>query len=174
VDQIISGVCGVDTVCEVEYAEGTAPSDGASTEDEPSDGTSDRSAFATASSGTPGVGSLVSRVKLSVPLFGLAPATSIMTTTSSLVEVPRVDAAAPLELNVGVQTTEAAQSTLPVPLPTFPSGDALELASKGSSKVKLLTTYLSSEIRISRPVLLLQGAESDGGFFIYARARDAN
>jgi hypothetical protein len=39
--------------------------------------------------------------------------------------------------------------------------------------VKLLTTYLSSELRISRPVLTLQGAEADGGLFIYARSRDA-
>ena len=54
------------------------------------------------------------------------------------------------------------------PLPT-----TLRLAAQGSSTVKLLTTYLSSEIRISRPVLSLQGVEADGGFFIYARARDA-
>ena len=43
--QIISGVCGVDGACEVEYPEGTGPSDGASSADEPSDGTSDRAAL---------------------------------------------------------------------------------------------------------------------------------
>ena len=36
----------------------------------------------------PGAGALVSRVELSVPLFGfVTPATSIMTTTSTLAEV---------------------------------------------------------------------------------------
>jgi hypothetical protein len=177
--QIISGVCGVDTACEVDYPEGSGPSDGVSSADEPSDGTSDRASLgdyraAMGSFDQPGAAGLISRVELSVPLFGfVTPATSIMTTTSTLEEVPRADAAAPLELRVGVQTTEAVQSTLPLPLPVFPSGDALELASQGSSSVKLLTTYLSSELRISRPVLSLQGAEADGGLFIYARSRDA-
>lgn len=175
--QIISGVCGADGACEVEYPEGTGPSDGASSADEPSDGTSDRAALGDyrVAMGTfeqPNSAQLISRVELTVPLFGFTPATSVMTTTSTLNEVPSADAAAPVELSVGVQTTEAVQSTLPVPLPVFPSGDALELASKGSSSVKLLTTYLSSELRISRPVLSLQGAEADGGLFIYARTRD--
>jgi len=172
--QIISGVCGVDTMCEVEYEEGTAPSDGAVDADEPSDGTSDRSAFATATSGSAGVGSLVSRVELSVPLFGLLqPAKSIMTTTSTLVEVPSAEEAAPLEFTVGIETTEAMENTLTLPLPSFPSGNALELVAQGSSQVKMLTTFLSDELRIARPVLSLNGAEADGGLFIYARSREA-
>ena len=116
-----------------------------------------------------------SRVELEVPLFGLfAPAKSVMTTTSSLVEVLRPpSAAAPIELTVGIQTTEAAQNTLTLPLPTFPSGNALDFVAADSSKVKMLTTYLTQELRIARPVLSLNGVEADGGLFIYARARDA-
>lgn len=183
--QIISGVCG-ETGCEVDYEEGTAPSDGAASEDEPSDGTSDRSAFGTAATasspsaaaGTPG--SLVSRVELNVPLFGLMPAKSIMTTTSTLTEPDFAPAgsdvtgvASPIETTVGIETTEAKENTLTLPLPSFPSGTALEAVSQGSSKVRMLTTYLTDELRISRPVLSLDGAEADGGIFVYARARDA-
>ena len=68
--QIISGVCGVDTACEVEYAEGTAPSDGASSADEPSDGTSDRAAFATATSFGGAPGSTVRVPPLAAPQLG--------------------------------------------------------------------------------------------------------
>jgi len=177
--QIISGVCGA-AGCEVDYEEGTAPSDGAAAEDEPSDGTSDRSAFGTATTasspsaaaGTPG--SLVSRVELNVPLFGfLMPAKSIMTTTATLTEPDSVAAASPLEVKVGIETTEAMENTLTLPLPSFPSGSALEAAAQGSSQVRLLTTYLSDELRISRPVLSLDGADADGGVFVYARSRDA-
>ena len=56
----------------------------------------------------------------------------------------------------------------------FPSSSALEAAAEGSSTVRLRTTYLTQDLRISRPLLSLGDDElADGGIFVYARARDA-
>ena len=81
-----------------------------------------------------------------------------------------------MEVDLTVQTTQAAQSAIEELVPQlgsllgpFPSGDALEAIRKGSSTVKLRTTYLTSHLRVSRPVIDLDGTLDDSAVFVYSR-----
>ncbi len=180
--QTITGVCSEDIGCAFDEsapppgAASNEPSDGASNEDEPSDGTSDQSLG-------PSEPTLTSRVDLAITrLFGLPVMSSVMTTVSSVATVPAPDgegaALAPgtVEVDLTVQTTQAAQSAIEELVPQlgsllgpFPSGDALEAIRKGSSTVKLRTTYLTSHLRVSRPVIDLDGTLDDSAVFVYSR-----
>jgi hypothetical protein len=117
----------------------TDTSDGASEEDEPSDGASDWRF-------TPAIPQLISKVELSLGrLFGLPGQTSIMTTTATLRQPDAAVATAEgrlLDLEVEVQTTSAAQSSIASLLPplnalleNFPSGRALDMMAPGASQV---------------------------------------
>jgi len=163
--------------CLIECAPGppSSTSDGASAQDEPSDGTSDWRS----SSDVP---QLTSRVELSIDrLFGLPAQTSVMTTTAQLRQPDPAEAAEEgrvLELELAVQTTSAAQSTIASLLPplaslleNFPSGRALEAAAPGAATVRLSTTYLSDGLRISKP--LLEGVAGEQAVFVYVRDEDA-
>ena len=167
--QTIEGVCSDETGCAVPD-EAEPP---ASSPDEPSDGAD--ASWSQGASG--GEARLVSRVELRVSrLFGLPPASSVMTTRSSLPHPVRSSRAGVLETEVRVQTTSAERSSIAALLPpldallsNFPSGDALEMASKGSSAVTMRTTYLSEGLRITRPVLNVGGAEDASAVFVFAR-----
>ena len=172
---VIEGVCDEMTGCPVPD-EFDSTSDGASDGDEPSDGTSDPSAKRGGGSAT---GSLESRVELTTRLFGLPVASSIMTTTATVEGTDPAFAsdtgASTLDLELTIGTTTAAQSTLAQSIPQaagllgpFPSGDALEMASKGSSKVMLRTTYLTESMRISRPILA-DGVADPRSVFVYTK-----
>jgi hypothetical protein len=110
-----------------------------------------------------------------------------MTTVSSIKAAASSALDVPLEVELTIQTTEAAQSTLTELSALFPalfpavagllgpvsSGDALEVLRKGASKVRVITTYLSSSgLRISRPILELD-KEEERAVFVYAREPDA-
>ena len=99
-------------------------------------------------------GKFVSRVKVAT-LGGMA--TSIMTTRASIVGVDGVDG-----IRLRIETTKPEDSTVVKtflgPLgdvvnenaPPFPSGQALEQVSPGSSEVILRTTFCDEGLRISR------------------------
>lgn len=176
--QRFAGVCSDDVGCDIleDDCEDEKPSDGATTTgvgaSEPSDG-----------GNTPmptGEGSLVSEVDLQVArLFGLPRMESKMTTTAVVRTIPRAESSGDLpagafDVEVEVRTTSAKQSSIATLLPAlddalsnFPSGDALEALKKGSSLVKLRTTYLSDTVRVSRP--LLKGTAKDS-LFVYIRS----
>ena len=122
---------------------------------------------------------LESRGELTTRLFGLPVASSIMTTTATVEGTDPAFAsdtgASTLDLELTIGTTTAAQSTLAQSIPQaagllgpFPSGDALEMASKGSSKVTLRTTYLTESMRISRPILA-DGVADPRSVFVYTK-----
>lgn len=109
----------------------------------------------TASSGT-----LVSAVELTVFVFDalLPPLRGIVTTTTSA----RPDGADPSSLILEVQTTEVKQSDLPFTENIiFPSAEVLESFKAGSTTVRMSTSYLSTNMRISR--------NPDGDVFVYVR-----
>lgn len=174
VTQTLQGVCDEDEGCEVED-DGVedGPADGVKSEEEPSDGTSDKASLEAARNP-----SLVSEVSIEVSrLFGLSPMSSMMTTSAKLEEVRLGSVKSEIELTLKVDTTAAKDSTLlsmlPVfgELPTFPSGDAMELINAGSSRIRYRTSYLSDNLRISRYVTEIgeSGQLDDSAFFIYLR-----
>ena len=114
-------------------------------------------------------------------------AKSYMTTTSTVAQVLREEltgdvggASGSIDIELRVKTTAAKQSTIAGILPQlenfeFPSGDSLDAIVPRSSRVQLRTTYLTSTMRISRPVLQLEDAPignmdaSSNAVFVYAR-----
>ena len=168
--QRISGVCSEATGCELPD-ETDLPDDAATEADAtPSDGGYEPLDVS-------GVGSLQSVVQLEIGrLFGFPTAQSQMTTTAAVRSLPpSTDAPGAIDVELQIQTTAAKQSTISSLLPqledmlTFPSGDALEVVRARSSYVTLRTTYLSSTLRISRPVLQ-DRADDTGAVFVYARS----
>lgn len=174
VGPVVQEISGVQCIVQCSIDDNASPmdaSDGAGVPDEPSDGTSDWRF-------TPDVPQLISKVELSIGrLFGLPAQTSIMTTTADLRQPDAAVGAAEgrqLDLEVEVQTTSAAQSSIASLLPllgglfeNFPSGRALDMLAPGSSTVHLTTSYLSEGLRISRPVL--EGVDEKQAVFVYAR-----
>jgi len=169
--QRIGGVCSEERGCPVPEKDADGSSDGASSEAEPSDGTS--------APIPDGAGTLESQVELIVGRnFGLPEAKSLMTTTASVRPLP--PSGSILEVELRVERTSAEQSSIEALLPgfgdafRFPSGDALDALSPRSSTVVLQTTYLSSSLRISRPRLDLSAAPAPAdearSAFVYARA----
>ena len=177
--QRISGVCSDADGCEIDEDQDDEVfmSDGVQTSSEPLDGS-----YAPLPTG---VGTLESVVQLTIGrIFGLAAMESQMTTMAQVRTLPRIppdecfaeatpaDCSGVVEVELQVQTTAAKQSSLASVLPalddalTFPSGDALEVAKRRSSFVRIRTSYLSDTLRISRPVL--EGAVSDA-VFVYSR-----
>jgi hypothetical protein len=164
--QRISGLCGETIGCEVPTDDRGA---GAVEQSEPSEG-----------SDVPPpqveIGQLVSQVELSIGrnFFGVFPSPqSLMTTTCSIKELappPEVKGTqTTVSTELRIETTAAAESSIAQVLPgldgllTFPSGDALDLIRSQSSRVTLLTTYLSPTLRISRPVIVEdEDKERDG------------
>jgi len=120
-------------------------------------------------------GDLESQVKLEIGrLFGLPSMSSQMTTTAAVQTIPRKDGAVEVELQI--QRTSAKQSTIASLLPAleplleqFPSGEALELIRKGSSYVRLQSTFPTRDLRISRPTLVNAPDEEVDAIFVYVR-----
>ncbi|KAL1511178.1 hypothetical protein AB1Y20_005994 [Prymnesium parvum] len=175
VTQTISGVCDDELGCLVEgeeVADPDGPDDGAQTEEEPSEGTSDKQSFLASS-----VSQLVSEVGIEIKrLFGLPGMSSIMTTTATIERIGQGAVPSELELTLAVETTAARESTivslLPAfgELPTFPSGSTMELIKQGSSRVKYRVSYLTENFRISRYAVEKGNGEiSDSAFFVYRR-----
>lgn len=169
--QTISGVCSESTGCLF-----PEPDDVSQEQDVPSEGPSD------CGLPSPFAGSLTSEVELIIGRnFGLPAAQSYMTTTCTMRELPELrPSPSILNCEVRVETTAVKQSTLAALLPnvdemlSFPSGEALDAISAGSSKVRLMTTYLSSSaagLRISRPLIEAGGMGADElPVFVYVRA----
>ena len=148
----------------------------------PSDGVEAAAGSPNAASGG---GSLQSEVELIIGRsFGLPVAKSLMTTTCTVTELPPQagggGGACAIDVEIRVEKTAAKQSTLASMLPQlfssldsfeFPSGQALDALNPLSSRVRLRTTYLSPTLRISRPMLDLEGSGGDGkrAIFVYAR-----
>lgn len=201
VHQTITGVCSEWGCGADDPSQGAdAPTDGAATQDEPSDG-------GAAAVARP---SLVSRVELSIDrLFGFPAAKcrrpaaarlprrrpppapcprhvarrSIMTTTAYVSELPassQPSYGGAFDVSLSIATTSAAESTIAQTIPgleslltDFGSGDALESVAKGSSTVRMRSTYLDNSLRIARPVLSLgDGAADEGGVFVFVRDED--
>ena len=126
--------------------------------------------------------------------FGLPKAKSLMTTKCTVGTVlaeTLAEASAPspraIDVELRVETTTAAQSSLAAALPdvfaglnafAFPSGDALDAVAPRSSRVTMRTTYLSQTLRISRPMPDLADAppsgrgDGDGSRAVFVYARD--
>lgn len=164
--QTISGVCSEEEGCLLDEADDPDAAD----EMEPSDGT-DFSLPKQADA------QLESRVELIISrLFGLPAASSLMTTRSELPGPVRSPSPTTLETEIAIKTTSAEQSAIASLLPplgallqNFPSGDALEMLASGSSRLTLRTTYLSKSLRISRPLIELNGEQDSTSIFVYAR-----
>ena len=181
--QRIDGVCSEEDGCAVPEAGELEAGDGVTSELEPSDGLSSGSG--------PGFGapaafaSLESEVVLRIGRnFGLPAAQSLMTTSCVLSVLPREtgDAAgvpsSAIDVDVRVERTKAAQSTLAQLLPqlddalAFPTGDALDALSSGSATVRLRSTIIDNALRVARPLLDLgdgQLGAVDGPIFVYTR-----
>ena len=113
------------------------------------------------------IGTLVSRVKVAT-LNGMA--TSIMTTKAKIIGTKGFDG-----LELQVETTQPKDSTVvntllgPLAsvvesnLPAFPSGEALERVSPGSSRVVMKTTFCDETLRISR------NADEPNGIYVWTR-----
>lgn len=167
--QRFRGICSATAGCDV-----PADADGeGKSEAEPSEGSSVPL--------TPVPATFESEVELKIGrLFGLPAASSLMTTSGSVIEEVDSDAEAVVEVVLRVERTAARQSTIAQLLPAiddllaFPTGDALDAMSASSSRVLLRTTYLSPQLRISRPVLSLSSSSSAGRssecVFVYARS----
>ena len=116
--------------------------------------------------------------------FGLPAAKSLMTTSGRVGGAPSSSASASeVCVELRVERTAAKQSSIAALLPSldgllaFPTGDALDALAPGSSRVLLKSTFLSSTLRISRPVLDLAAApasataaDGEGAVFVYARS----
>ena len=100
-----------------------------------------------------------------------------MTTASKVQALPRqpYNPRSLIELEAVVEETKADQSTIASLLPaassflSFPSGTALEAVKKGSSTVRIRSTYVDDTLRIARPMLTLDGVDTEAGIFIYSR-----
>jgi len=121
-------------------------------------------------------GSLESQVEIRVGrLFGLpsTPWTTQMTTTAVVQPLPNQDGA--VEVELVIERTEARDSTIAQFLPQMesllgaPSGAALEAVRKGSSFVRLRSTFPTPDVRISRPVLTNAPEEDVSPVFVYVR-----
>lgn len=117
-------------------------------------------------------GRFVSKVKVAT-LGGLA--TSIMTTKGSIVGIEGLDG-----LKLKIETSKAENSTvlrtlfgplgdvINANVPAFPSGEALERFTPGSSEVVMRTTYCDEGLRISR------NDDDFDNFFVWRRRRFSN
>jgi hypothetical protein len=122
-------------------------------------------------------GKLESQVDLRIGrLFGLPSMSSMMTTTATVEAMPSdSDNSNAVDVELQIQQTAAKASTIADLFPpveqllSFPSGDALELARKGSSRVQLRSTFPTRDLRISRPVLSNAPDEEVGAVFVYVR-----
>ena len=121
---------------------------------------------------------LTSKIDLSISrLFGLPVQSSVMTTTATINFLPTDDGGEDIELELKVQDTSAAQSTISALVPLldnalqkFPSGSALDMVSKDSSIVRTRCTYLTDHMRVARPVLNLGDRGQDASAaFVYIR-----